>query len=279
MRAHYVIPLVLAACGGPGARSGSGADAAGGSQKDAPGGGNGDASALQTYVYAHSATTLYRVDPDTLAIAMVGDFGWPSNVGSDQMTDIAIDKTGRMVGVSFGSVYEVDSATAKATLLSNSLAGMFNGLSFVPATMLGGTGDDVLVGTRNSDGKVFRIDPMTGAATQIGDMGTAFASSGDLVAVAGFGTVQTVTAPGSGGLGNDKLAKLAPQTFSASAIGSDTGFGQIWGVAFWKNKVYGFTDGGQFVLIDPNTGSATLVSSNGIEWWGAAVTTLAPVIQ
>jgi hypothetical protein len=271
MRAHFAIPLALAAaCGNPDRRSGDQIDS--GTSGSDSGQTTDSSQALDVYVYAHSASTLYRVDPDTLAITMVGDFGWPN--GSDQMTDIAIDKTGKMIGVSFGSVYAVDTATAAATLLSSSLDGTFNGLSFVPATQLGQTGDDVLVGTRNSDGKVFRIDPMTGAATEVGDMGGTFASSGDLVAVSGFGTMQTVT-----GGGNDVLARLAPQTFAATAVGGDTGFGQIWGVAFWKNKVYGFTNGGDFILIDPATGRAQLVSHNGINWWGAAVTTLAPVIQ
>ncbi len=273
MRAHFAIPLALAvACGSPD-RRGAAPDASGGHGTDATTGG-GDGSQLQVFVYAHSATTLYRVDPDTLAISMVGDFGWPSSVGSDQMTDIAIDKTGKMIGVSFTSVYEVDSMTAKTTLLSSSLGGTFNGLSFVPATQLGGTGDDVLVGTENSDGKVYRIDPMTGAATQVGDMGGTFVSSGDLVAVAGFGTVQTVA-----GSPNDQLVRLAPNTFAASPIGSSTGYGEIWGVAFWKNRIYGFTNNGQFLLIDPNTGAGQLVSQNSVQWWGAAVTTLAPVIQ
>lgn len=105
-------------------------------------------------------------------------------------------------------------------------------------------------------------------------MGASFMSSGDLVAVAGFGTVQTVT-----GNGADKLARLAPQTFAATPIGTDTGFGMIWGVAYWKNKIYGFTNSGAFILIDPTTGVATLVTNTGISWYGAAVTTLAPVIQ
>lgn len=265
--------LAAAACG-PGGRDelggGGNAQPDGGTGGDATGGGGGGET---VYVYAHTASTLFRVDPETLAVSQVGAFGWGS-VGSDQMTDIAIDKTGRMIGISFSRVYRVDPATAQTTLLSNSLSGTFNGLSFVPAAMLGQTGDDVLVGTRNNDGKVFRIDPMTGAAAEVGNMGS-YSSSGDLVAVAGFGTVQTVM-----GSSSDVLARLAPQTFAASPIGSGTGYGQIWGIAYWKDKVYGFTNAGQFVLIDPVTGIATMVSQqSGMAWWGAAVTTLAPVLQ
>jgi hypothetical protein len=262
--------VCVAACTSP-RRDGSGGDDAntGSGMPDGNGGGSGSGDMVS--IYAHTSNTLYRVDPDTLAITKVGDFSFGL---ADQMTDIAIDKTGLMVGVSFTAVYRVDTTNAHTTQLSNNLADTFNGLSFVPAASVGLTGDDVLIGTRTGDGKVFKVDPMTGATTQAGDMGAAFSSSGDLVAVAGFGMVQTV----KDGSAHDRLARLAPNTFSATAIGTDTGFDDIWGVGFWKGTIYGFTDGGQFIKIDPSTGVATLVAGNGPAWWGAAVTTTAPVI-
>src|SRR5258706_2749994 len=81
-------------------------------------------------VYAHSDADLYRIDPDTLAITHVGAFAWPR--GGDQMTDIAIDRDGKMIGISFDKVYVVDPMTAKCTYLAL-LDRSFNGLSFVPA--------------------------------------------------------------------------------------------------------------------------------------------------
>jgi hypothetical protein len=153
MRGIYLL-AVLAACGAE-RRPGIGGADASGTGGDSSGNGGGDGGVTeQVYVYAHTASTLFKVDPDTLAITMIGNFGWPSSVGSDQMTDIAIDKTGQMIGVSFSRVYRVDPTTAHATLLSASLGDSFNGLSFVPAAQVGQTGDDVLVGTRISDGKV-----------------------------------------------------------------------------------------------------------------------------
>lgn len=221
-------------------------------------------------MYAHSSSTLYKIDPDTLAVTRIANFGWPS--GTDEMTDIAVDRNGAIIGVSETSVYRVDATTAACTVLSRSLQGSFNGLSFVPADVVGATGEDVLVGTRGDDGVVDRIDPMTGAIMPIGNMGGQFSSSGDLVAIAGFGTVQTTI-----GASSDVLAKLAPVTFKATAAGA-TGFTDIWGLAYWKGKVFGFTEGGQFLTIDPTTGVATLVQSGGPAWWGAGVTTVAPVI-
>jgi len=270
MRAGLAAAVLLFACG-PSNRGNGDDDTGGGGTDSGNGSGSGSNGGEQVFVYAHSPSTLYKIDPDTLQVQMVGAFNWGS-VGSDQMTDIAIDKNGQMIGVSFTRVYRVDPSNATTTLLSSQLVRSFNGLSFVPAAQLGMTGDDILVGTQSTDGKVYRIDPMTGNATEVGNMGS-YTSSGDLVAVAGFGTVQTVN--GSSG---DVLANLATSTFAASPIGTGTGFSEIWGVAFFKDKVYGFTNGGAFLLIDPNTGAGTMVSNNGIQWWGAAVTTTAPVI-
>jgi hypothetical protein len=269
MRDFAFVLAMVAACG-PGSRNDNGASDASGADAAAVDGDNNTGETI--YVYAHTDQQLYKVDPDTYAITLIGNFGWP--IGTDTMTDLAIDKNGYMVGVSFGSVYAVDPTNAKCTLLSPSLSGTFNGLSFVPASAIGQTGDDVLVGTRNDDGMVFRIDPMSGAATAIGNMGGAYVSSGDLVAVDGFGTVQTTE-----GAPDDVLVRLAPNSFVATPIGTGTGFGEIYGVAFWKNKIFGFTLGGEFITIDPTTGHGTLVQGGGPMWYGAAVTTSAPVLQ
>jgi len=43
-------------------------------------------------------------------------------------------------------------------------------------------------------------------------------------------------------------------------------------------KVHGFTNGDQFVLLDPATGAGMLVQSSTVSWWGAGVTTKAPVV-
>jgi hypothetical protein len=59
-------------------------------------------------IYAHSDQTLYRIDGDTLAIAKVGDFGWPNDMPNESMTDIAVDQTGRIVGVSTDGVFQIN---------------------------------------------------------------------------------------------------------------------------------------------------------------------------
>ncbi|HVV86325.1 MAG TPA: hypothetical protein VHE35_24885 [Kofleriaceae bacterium] len=246
-----------------------GPDSPGGPGVDAPDDTGGDAA-----VFAHTASTLFRVHPLTYEVTRVGDFQWPA--GGDEMTDLAIDADGNMIGISFTRVYRVDPQTAACTLLSSNLQGLFNGLSFVPSMLAFGIeGPDVLVGTRNADGKVFQIDPNTGGVTQIGDMGGGFVSSGDIVAVTGFGVVATVT----NGVGPDRLVRLAPTTFAATPIGSGTGFDHLWGVGFWGTRVFGFSERGVLTVIDSQTGVGTTVAPNSEAWWGAAVTTSAPIID
>jgi hypothetical protein len=263
---------LLAACG-PGKRdNGTGDDTGGGIDASGVVDSIGDDTGAMNFVYAHTAKELYKVDPDTYAISLIGAFQWSN--GDDQMTDLAINKDNVMIGVSFGAVYRVDPMTAQATQLNASLGGTFNGLSFVPADSIGQTGDDILVGTRNDDGMVFQVDPQTGAVSPIGNMGSAYVSSGDLCSVKGFGTVQTTS-----GAPDDVLVRLAPNSFAAQAVGSGTGFGEIYGVAFWKGTIFGFTLDGKFITIDPGTGTGTLVQSTGLEWYGAAVKTTAPILQ
>ena len=226
-------------------------------------------------VYAHSATRLYSVDPATLKVSLIGAFKWP--VLPDQMTDIALDKKGKMTGVSFHSVYSVDTKTAVCTFLArldtSSGIGKYNGLSYI--SVQGVDTKEVLMAS-DEDGWLYEVDPATGKSKKAGSLGGGLRSSGDLVSVKGLGTLATVKR--SPLASTDWLARLDPATGLAQLIG-DTGFKDIWGLGFWKNKVYGFTDGQQFILIDPKTGKGSLASTSSTRWWGAGVTTSALVIK
>ena len=112
-------------------------------------------------------------------------------------------------------------------------------------------------------------------------MPSVIGSSGDIVSVRGFGTVATVNV----GTGNDYLARLDPTNgWKATIIGAGTGYDNIFGLGFWAGKLYGFVDNGfaantgAIIDISPTTGSATLVRAGDIRWFGAGVTTDAPLI-
>ncbi len=237
-------------------------------------------------VYAHSGQTLYLLNSATLATTTIGTM---SQLGTQSLTDLAIDKDDNMVGVTLDKLYSIDATTGNATLIKDLSEDVDNttSLSFVPEDINDPSSPDMLV-TANSFGEVFRIDPATGAATLLGNYGTVaqgqVRSSGDLFAVHGLGIFATVDIGDGQGPSNDYLASIDPVTWKATPIGAGTGFDKIFGVGFWGGIIYGFVDlgasnGGQIIQIDPNTGAGTLLSSSSVRWFGAGVATDAPVLE
>ena len=230
-----------------------------------------------TAVYAHSATELYRIDPETLIQSLVGEFTFEGT--AKHITDIAVDKNGAMIGISLDTVYAIDRATAAATWLSTYDSGGsgMTSLSFVPTDLDDPDSDERLVAA-DFDGVVWEIDAATGEMTAIGnynESGSDIGSSGDIVAIYDFGIVATVNVEGEE---DDYLARIDPATWRAEVIG-DTGYDDIFGLGFWGGHIYGFTDNKEFVTIDPDTGQVVQMSLGTIEWWGAGVTTIAPIID
>lgn len=250
----------------------------------------------KTVVYAHTPEELFKVDPETMAVSSVAAFVFPPSEESPRITDIALDRDGKMVGVTRDTVYAIDVATAVCTRLSSN-AVHYVGLSYVVDTS---TPDktEFLMGL-DKDGTVYEIDPQTGETTPRGGLGkdpidtvNDLNAAGDIVSVRGLTnnllpgstTLATVVRPG---YDNDWLAWINTTSsgdYGKATLIGDTGFARIWGLGFWKhensNKVFGFTTEGEFLLIDVNTGKATLHSQDvDREWWGAGVTTDAPTID
>ncbi|MEO8706008.1 MAG: hypothetical protein ABI867_38620, partial [Kofleriaceae bacterium] len=172
-----------------------------------------------------------------------------------------------IIGITFGAVWSIDKTTAAVTQLSTLTGEQFNGLTYLPQS----NGDEILVGS-GLGGTLWKIDPTgTNPSEQIGAYGGQMISSGDLVSVAGFGTVATV----KNGSELDYLARIDEVTGVGTVIGN-TGYSDIWGIGFWRNKVFGFVATNQFVLIDVSSGQATYISTGPENWAGAGVTTRAP---
>ncbi|MBL8603045.1 MAG: hypothetical protein JNK72_14065 [Myxococcales bacterium] len=231
-----------------------------------------DAGALNTdnvKVYAHTANTLYVVDPRRLSVTRVNDFQFSEDGRDHRMTDIAVNSADELWGITFNAIYRINPNTARCFYAANFNGGDFNGLSFVPGTEFDGT-REVLIATSRSGG-VFRIDTTNGQATQLGDYGANLGSSGDVVSIESGGTFATVLDDD----GIEQLARINALTGRATLIGP-TGQGDIWGIGYWRQRLFGFTRSGNFVTLDLNNGHATVLSRSNESWWGAGVTTLAP---
>ena len=272
---------ILGACG-PDGRTGQ-------TSPDASGSGSGSGSDSGTQpsdsrVYAHSGSILYRIDTATLAPVAIGTM---NGLGTQSLTDLAIDKSDKMIGITLDKLFSIDANTGAATLvrdLSQSATG-FTSLSFVPEDLNDQNSTDILV-SANSLGEVFSIDTSTGNVTLLGSFGTVAAgrvgSSGDLIGVRGLGIYATVNI-GTDPTAQDYLARIDPATWTATPLGTGTGFNDIFGLGFWQGKIYGFastgTATGKIITIDPNTGAGTEVLSGAIRWYGAGVATDAPILQ
>ena len=273
MHRGALIIAALAACG-PQLRDTPATDGA--SQPEA----GADTPVLDTsLIYAHSGGMLYRIDANNFAEVPIGPM---TGLGTQSLTDLAIDKDDHMVGITLDKLYQVDPATGAVTLirdLSQDARG-FTSLSYIPQNLDDPNSADILV-SANDQGDVFQIDPATGNATQLGSYGTValgkVRSSGDLFGVRGVGIFATVDV---GTETVDYLAKIDPTTWAATPLGSGTGFSKIFGIGFWGGTVYGFVDtgtGGQVIKIDSASGAGTLIDANAVRWFGAGVATDAPI--
>lgn len=223
-------------------------------------------------IFAHSATTLYKVNPDTFAVTTLGDFkGCDSSV-----IDLAINEDSVVYATTFGGVYKIDVASATCNTIAK-VGSPPNALSFVPK----GTVDpnaEALVGYIESS--YMRIDTTSGLVTTIGafSLTGGYTSSGDLVSVKGGSTYLTVKGPNCVG---DCLVEVNPTTGAMVKNLGSLKKTDVFGLAFWRSTVFGFTNGGQLFKIEPSSLTVTDIplpnALSGLSFWGAGSTTSAPI--
>ncbi|MBI5533872.1 MAG: hypothetical protein HY898_14215 [Deltaproteobacteria bacterium] len=293
----------------------------------------------KTIVYAHNDTKLYSVDPEAASptLTEIGPFDCIGTSGDPSMTDIAVDKDGKLYGVSATNVYLDMKVQGSGVSCSAGMVAIdpgtvgpdakFYGLSFAPPTAALGT-SETLIGS-NSNGDLYVIDKTNGKLTLVGNFGKVpnndgqghsypsanvgknWELSGDIVFLTnngspvGFATLRDCPNPPSSSncgrvdtLVEIDVTKFAPsqaggapivtkavrgQVLPAGCSDETCGFGSMYGIAAFKDKVWGFSRKGDVLVINNSTGEGvskgtplvTPPSSNGFA--GAGVTTLAPV--
>lgn len=234
------------------------------------GGQGGGEPAGETEVFGHSASTLYKLDPVTKEVTVVGDFsGCDSSV-----IDVALDKAGHMVGTTFSGLYNIDKTSAACSLIKS--GGYPNSLSFVPE----GTVDpdvEALVGFEGST--YVRIFTDTGDKQVIGSLNGGYYSSGDVVSVIGGGTYLTVG--GGPEFCGDCIIEVDPKTGGFIKNLGPLGHGGVYGLAFWGGVAYGFDSSGKLFQIDlTNAATIDLVipgAPANLSFYGAGSSTSAPL--
>lgn len=303
--------------GGGGGDGGSGGQGDGGSTfgggSDASFGGSNGADASNgssaPLIYAHTDTELYSLDPGTNAITDIGPFD--DGTGNlAPVTDLAVNANDEVWVNTEAAIYKATlpsgTGTVKLTLVSKIAAASgqyFYALGFAPAGVLD-TNETLVAG--DNKGELYAV-ATNGATTDLGSFGTnssgnPYELSGDLVFFIvnnqprGLATIRSCQKGGSCTTSNDILAEIdvaamtaayqskTPGNLKKQLLGSGTGFGHLYGVGAWNDKVYAFSrvsssTAAQLVTID-STGKGTLVQSFSqitAGWSGAGVTTKANV--
>jgi hypothetical protein len=298
-----------------GTSPGSNPNGPGGSFGPNAGGDAGSApSTGKTLLYAHTDTTLYRLDADNVSAPMVkiGDFDCVGKGQVAAMTDIAVAKDGKLFGVSDVAAYPLSlqggavHCDAVWTLPANA---RFYGLTVAPENTVAAA--EVLIGA-NSAGELYQIDPASGATTQVGTLGKDAKGlpnelSGDIVFLAnagapvGFATVRSCVAgktgkpptcsdidtlievdvkavrPGTQSVLKSTRGQVKKGAWCKNAA-SPPDFGGMFGITAFKDKVFGFSRKGAFIEVHNDDGTGCLITEYTSEKFaGAGVTTAAPV--
>lgn len=237
-----------------------------------------------TVIYAHSPKVLFSFSPFTNTVTEIGPFTLPSGEAAPDMVDLAVNADGVVYTTSATSLFRVDPETARATLIREfdvAEREQFYALSFLTPGTLGST--EVLLGATNM-GVYYEINPTNGAVRALGTYPDGWLSSGDVVSVDGatYATIRRATDNEY-----DTLARITFDDAGRSQItvigpirGGGQSFRQIFGLGYWGRNVYGFSNSGQLIEIDRNTGAGRLATTEtGTDrFWGAGVTTRAPVV-
>ena len=244
-----------------------------------------DAGSLEeTVIYAHSRDTLFSFSPHTLTVTTIGPFELPDGTQAPYMLDLAVDSEGAVYTTSDDTLYRVDTETALATPVGTyDLGGdQLFALSFLAMGELR-AGYEALVGAANS-GAYYEVLRDTAETTYLGQYPEGWRSSGDIVSVAELGTFATVRRDD---FTSDVLVQILFAADGSSTVtvkgpirGAGRDFTQIFGVGYWGRALYGFSNAGELIEINRDTGAGTVVRTDTgtSQFWGAGVTTRVPVL-
>lgn len=216
-------------------------------------------------LYAASHQMLYTLDVDAKTFQLVGPI---QESGSSPVDVDGLALYGQsLIGISDGggALITIDRATAAITAsVPLTPANSWGGLTVIPA---GGLEPNpvVLAGTQ-SDGKLYRIDPTTGAVTQVGPFTGGYRFFTDLAWVHGAGLFATLTA---GNCTDVCFAKIDPLTGTAVAFRSNLGT-NLYGMSGYRDRLWAFNNAGPVLSVDRSDGTMAIELNLTIPWTEAA---------
>lgn len=208
---------------------------------------------IECSFFAHSGTTLYKVDPFLKTLETIGE-------DLPNLQDIDTHPDGTLYGVTFDGLFKFNETTSAWTQVGdfvidvedpNGMAIDFDGTIFV-------TGQN----------KVYTVDATTGRATVLGLVGGDFYSSGDCV----VNKYDTLFMTSKHDPDEDTLVQIDRATGVGTQIGP-IGYQRVFGLIAAWGKLWGLTRTGDLITINESTGASELVHSfEGVSFFGAAST-------
>jgi hypothetical protein len=234
--------------------------------KDSTGPTDGGGGRTAVYAAGGGLSLLYRVPLQANATdSVIGAITTAAGVNLS-ITDLALDRSGGLWGITFTDLYRINSGSGIASKVGALGVQDMNALTFAPDGRLLGAG---------AAGDLSVIDTLTGQASVIGSYGSVQLSGGDLA----YGPDGRLFATVIGPPGFDRLVVVDPATGVATPAGTATsiGFANVWGLVFVGDQLYGLSYGatlngtvGVLLRIDPVTGLGTQVRMLGFRTYGAA---------
>jgi cysteine-rich repeat protein len=253
----------------------------------------GDALVIDLLAGTNGVGALFSVDPVTGLRTLLSDFGNPQQgpLGFDPVDvtlgphgDILVVDEDRGGGLTPGALFRVNPVNGSRTLLSDFTNATQGPTGGTPHGVVLGPDGDILVVTANGGtanrGALFRVDPVTGARTQVSDFGNPMqgplGSQPEAVAVLGPGealVLDTDAQPPGGGIARGLLFRVSLATGVRTILSnfSESAQGPL-GVDPWDVDVepsgslvviesLGTTGNlGVLLRVDPVTGARTVIS-------------------
>lgn len=196
-------------------------------------------------MHVHDSTgNLGTVDVADGNVDIIGSMG-------TVMTDIAFNPNGDLFGISFNALYSIDPSTAVATFIGFHNVPGGNALVFAS--------DGTLYSAGFSSTSLYQINPLSGATTNLGNMG--YASGGDLA----FFDGSLYLASSSNQLIDIDLANIA-STYSVGAFG----VAGVYGLATGDDNVLYAVANTLVYEVNTLTGAATNPTSFASQGLGVA---------
>jgi hypothetical protein len=216
-------------------------------------------------LYAASNQMIYKLDVDQKTSMLIGP------VKTSGGTSVSIDGLAlfghTLIGLSDGGAELISIEKDTGSILTTTPLtpeNSWGGLTVIPAGELEAT--PVVLSGMASDGKLYRIDPSTGAVTAVGPFTGSMRFFSDLAWIKGQGLFATLT---GGTCADVCFARLDPTTGAATVFRSNLGT-NLFGLSGYRGKLWAFNNAGPVLTVNITTGLMTMAFDPEVPWTEAA---------